>query len=601
MLFRITIATSVLALFAGLNALSAAPHGPRIVSGPPTESPSHKAGLVTLPDGSIEVYYLRAGDSGKQIASRRTSDNGTTWSEPQLVLTLPGGRVDALQPGDWIMVRPLRTSNNELHFFLLRCGLMGARAGADQFINAWYVGSRDGRTRWEGPKLIFEGTVGPPRSAVELPGARILYPFDHAIGNRDTHYATGIGEIRCAYSDNGGNYWQFSPSTMTVPVDRVYRAPNYGALEPVITPLRDGRLWMIVRSPCGKLYESFSADFGQTWTPAEPTRFYSSNSPADVVRLHDGRLIILWNNCQNAPNIDGAEPYTNRDVLHAAISADDGKTWRGYREIYRAPRRNSSPPKEGTTWGTSYPDAAATKDGKLLVMAGHGPESAKMILVDPDWLTETSAEDDFENGLADWCVYKGVGPIENFWRARVPGATLVPNPDMSGSNVLNVRRPEGEPADGAVWNFPKGKKGTLRFNIRLQSGFGGASIALADRYFDPTDVNGERQALFDLRIGTHQQLMSGPTLDTDRWYTIEMSWDVDKQACSVAVDSKQVLDLSQLNRGAEGPNYLRLRSLAQATSNGFLMDCVAVQIDNGDKPISSAQMETTDASGHSAK
>ncbi|MEX0643521.1 MAG: sialidase family protein [Pirellulales bacterium] len=589
-LFRNAIA--VLVFCGGLWQASAKAHEPIVLSDPPTEGPSHKAGLLTLPNGAVEVYYLRESENGKEIASRQTVDDGRSWSEPKSVLALPGSHVGALQPGDWIIVRPLRTKDGELHFFLLRCGNMGARPGADQFISAWYVGSRDGRTRWHGPKLVFEGSVGPPRCAVELPGGRILYPFDHAIGDRDTHHPTGIGEVMCAYSDDGGESWQFSPSNLTVPVDHVYQAPNYGALEPVIAPLDDGRLWMVLRSPNGRLYESFSVDDGTTWESAGPTRFYSSNSPADILRLNDGRLALFWNNTQNAPSIDGSEPYTNRDVVHAAISNDEGRTWYGYREIYRAPHRNISPPEQGTTWGTSYPDVAVTKSNKLLVMVGHGPDSAKMILVDPDWLMATNAEDHFLDGLEKWCVYKGVGPIESAWRERVTGASLIPHPDRTDTNVLHVRRPKGEPADGAVWNFPKGKNGTLRLKIRLQPGFGGASIALADRYYDPTDVTGERQALFDLRVSNYRQLMSGFALEVDKWYVLELKWDIATKTCAVIVDSEHLLDLEQLNPSTEGANYLRLRSLDQATGDGFLIEFVDVQInDTGDQPPPQAAVE----------
>jgi hypothetical protein len=561
---------------------------PIILGDPPTETPAHKAGLITLPDGSVEVYYLRDGKNGKEIASRRTTDNGHSWSEPKSIFELPGGHVAPMTTGDWIIVRPLLTKNKELHFFILRCSKMGARSGFDQFISTWYVGSRDGRSRWHGPKLLFEGCVGPPRCAIELPSGRILYPFDHAFGDRDTNYPTGLGEVMCAYSDDGGDSWQFSPSKLTTPVDRVYRAPNYGALEPVIMELSDGRLWMLLRTQAGQLYESYSRDDGLHWTPAAPTRFRSSNSPAELLRLSGGRIVLFWNNCQNPPSIDGSEPYTNRDVVHAALSLDEGKTWGGYREIYRAPRRNLSPPKEGTTTGTSYPEAAATNGNKIFVMTGHGPQSAKALLVDPDWLLETAASEHFENGLEQWSVYKGIGPIETSWRERIAGASLESHPDKKEMKVLHIRRPKGEPADGAVWNFPKGKKGTLRLKIRLRPGFAGASIALADCFYDPTDVSGERQALFDLRVSNFRQLLSGPALDSDRWYELEMKWDVAKKICTAAIDGKQAVDLAQLNPSTEGPNYLRLRSLAQATDEGgFLIESVEVKIDNG-KSVSDA-------------
>jgi len=86
------------------------------------------------------------------------------------------------------------TREGELHFFVLQ---MGASTGID----ACHVGSREGRTRWHSPNLLSAGSVGLPRSAIELDSGRILYPFDHALAERDTHHPTDMSEATCAYSD----------------------------------------------------------------------------------------------------------------------------------------------------------------------------------------------------------------------------------------------------------------------------------------------------------------------------------------------------------------------------------------------------------------
>jgi hypothetical protein len=550
---------------------------PLILGDPPTETAAHKSGLLACADGSIDVYYLREGKNGKEIAVRKTVDEGRTWSPAATVLELPGGHIKSMEEGDWFIVRPLATHDGELHFFLLRCGHMGSRPGLDEFINAWHVRSREKRTRWTEPQLVYEGLVGPPRHALELKSGRIVYPLDHEFGDRDSNYPTGLGEVICAYSDDDGDTWKFSPSKLTVPVDRLSRAPNYGALEPFVTPLRDGRLWMLIRSPVGHLYQSYSSDDGETWSPAEPTRFASSNSPAHVLRLRDGRLLMTWNNGQDPPDVDGCDGYTNRDVLHAAVSADEGRTWCGYRDVLRGPKRNESPPREGTTTGTSYPDAVETAQGNVLVMSGHGPGSAKMVLVDPAWLCATTASTRFDNGLDEWCTYKGVGPIETYLRARVPGASLIASPTDQKQQVLLVYRPKNEPPDGAVWNFPKAPRGKLSMKFLLRSGFAGSSFALADRYYDPTDTAGERQALYDLRISAYRQVMSGGSLEANRWHTLSLNWNVAEKSCEVAIDGKKFPQLSLLNDGDEGPNYLRLRSLAQAADDGFLVESVDVE------------------------
>ena len=50
--------------------------------------------------------------------------------------------------------------------------------------------------------------------------------------------------------------------------------------------LRDGRLWMLMRTQTGFLYESFSRDQGENWSEAGPSRFISSSSPYVDVMAH---------------------------------------------------------------------------------------------------------------------------------------------------------------------------------------------------------------------------------------------------------------------------------------------------------------------------
>jgi hypothetical protein len=207
-------------------------------------------------------------------------------------------------------------------------------------------------------------------------------------------------------------------------------------------------------------------------------------------------------------------------------------------------------------------------------MSGHGPRSAKMVLLDPNWLCETTASNRFEDGLDQWCTYKGVGPIDTFLRARVSGASLIVSPTSPKQKVLLVHRPKSESPDGAVWNFPKAARGKLSMRFLLRPGFAGSSFALADRFYDPIDVAGERQALYDLRISAYRQVMSGAALEPNQWHQLTLNWSVPAKTCDVSIDGKDFLQLSLLNASEEGPNYLRLRSLAQAPDEGFLIESV---------------------------
>src|SRR5262249_32447540 len=172
-------------------------------------------------------------------------------------------------------------------------------------------------------------------------------------------------------------------------------------------------VWMLMRTEGGWLYESFSKD-GSTWSKPRPSRFLSSESPAGLVRLSDGRIVVFWNGCLRFPYA-----YGGRHVLHAAISADEGRTWRGYWEVTRGPRPNEPPPSTGDH-GTAYPFPVATKNGKVLFTAGQGEGRAVCASLDPAWLEEPRQSDDFSAGLDEWSIF------------GTKGVELAPHPDKSG-------------------------------------------------------------------------------------------------------------------------------------------------------------------------
>jgi hypothetical protein len=105
--------------------------------------------------------------------------------------------------------------------------------------------------------------------------------------------------------------------------------------------VKGGRVWNLVRVQWGSFYESFSGD-GSRFSEPQPAALVNSDSPAGLTRTDDGRLVLLWNNCQRYSYALGG-----RQVLHAAVSEDEGKTWIGYREVMRAPKADEPPPPGG--------------------------------------------------------------------------------------------------------------------------------------------------------------------------------------------------------------------------------------------------------------
>jgi hypothetical protein len=393
----------------------------------------------------------------------------------------------------------------------------------------------------------------------------------------------GRHETVIEYSDDGGASWQLSVSKLTSPCYEGYNGSNEGACEPCFEELRDGSIWMLMRTQAGCLYESISKDNGTTWSAAAPSRFRTSTGPANLLRHRDGRLVLTWNNCELPPKHEGVGVYGGRDALHMAISNDEGRIWQGFREIYLDHRRNDNPAASGDR-GTAYPLAAFTEDGQIVVLAGQGKGGRNPILVDPDWITATSAESDFHDGLAQWTVYQHTGPTKRWWRARRIGCELIETPGEKDTRSLHVRHAPTEPNDApsepdtAVWNFPNGWRGELTARIRLPAGSQGAVFSLNDRFFDPSNTLGEDAAVFQARV-------TAENTQLDTWHTLSLRWDLSSSECEYRLDDKLIATLSLHSRTLNGVSYVRIRSAAKKLDpHGIIIRHVKAQISDPNAP-----------------
>src|SRR5581483_69501 len=260
-------------------------------------------------------------------------------------------------------------------------------------------------------------------------------------------------------------------------------------------------------------------------------------------------------------------PYANggRQVLHLALSSDEGRTWRGFREILRDPYRNEPPPPNGDH-GVSYPYPTLLSDGRVLFSLWVATGKTRALTAfDPNWVLETEQQTDFSQGMEDWSAF------------GVRGVGLVAHPDKPGRKALAIRKPEADWPAGAVWNFPAGVSGTLKLRLQLQPGFAGALIGLTDHFSAPFDDQDEIYNLFNLKIGSEGRIGQENALKPGVWHDLELAWDTKAGQCRVTVDGRAVARLRQTRLGPY-VNYLRLRSTAEATdSAGFLVASVEAQ------------------------
>ena len=104
--------------------------------------------------------------------------------------------------------------------------------------------------------------------------------------------------------------------------------------EPGIVELKDGRLWMFMRTTHGCQYGCYSEDKGLTWSKPEPTDLLSPCSPATIERAPwTGDLICVWNDHSGVHHFHSGR----RSPLCVAISRNEGKSWSKSRIIESNP------------------------------------------------------------------------------------------------------------------------------------------------------------------------------------------------------------------------------------------------------------------------
>jgi len=523
-----------------------------------------RTGVISAPGGALKTFITKESNKNYSLISR---DGGVTWGEEKFEYEGPSAAF------------PLLDKSGECHLFPMveRKEGPSRRPAVDYFIDIWHLKTRNGGTVWEKPKRIFGGYVGSVNGLTQLSNGRILLPFGEWIAGVPEGPPTGAHVTTVIYSEDGGDTWKKSPSRLTAPCYTDFNGSGYGACEPCVVELKEGRVCALVRTETGILYESYSPD-GIHWEPLRPSPFLSSDAPVSFLRLPDGRLLLFWNGCEKPPRVDGTGVYGGRDALHAAISDDEGKTWRGYREVYRDPTRNEAPQRFGDR-GTAYPFAYMGAHGKVIVATGQGRSDAR-VMFDPGWLLETKQRDDFSKGLEGWSVFKAFGPAQHWWRNRVQGAELIDHPEKSGARVLHVRRPDENDGDGAIWNFPVGRKGDLKVRLQVQPGASGLVISLLDRFFDPQDPTGDQEALFSMPVSKEGNISLKNRLETGRWYDVRFQWDLPGRVCTVSVDGKPTVWLKPSYRPARGISYVRFRSTATSKDPaGLLLASVEVDVE----------------------
>ena len=329
------------------------------------------------------------------------------------------------------------------------------------------------------------------------------------------------------------------------------KATRYGAIEPVVVQLNGGKLWMLIRTNTGVLYETFSNDDGTTWDDPAPSRFISSDSPAHFLRLRDGRLVLVLNMSQRW---DVADSYAfgGREVLHAAISDDDGRTWKGFREVLRTKLARKKGVRGDT--GSAYPSAIENKEGKIVMVSGQG-EDGGVVVFDPNWLTTFDSKLD-EKSSESWTLFGYEDVVKK----------------SLNKDGLNIQADNLNDGFEAVWNFPATIKGKISLELQSTNKDAEFRLSLTDHFSISSDTAAYQHALSTFSF--NDQTNASKTIP------IIIKWDLNKAFVEIDLNEKK-FKLPIKRNSAFGINYLRLGTKSKTSTKecGFLIKSVKVTTD----------------------
>jgi len=217
----------------------------------------------------------------------------------------------------------------------------------------WAARSSDDGKTWQDVQIMQKGYAGALRDIIETSTGEIV------VANQNVARDPGRHITYCYVSSDDAKTW-----TRSNGMDIGGRGDHAGSIEGTLEELRDGRLWILLRSYHGHFYECFSSDKGRSWTKPVASKIKASGSPGMMKRLASGRLVLLWNRfASNRPKRLG-----RREELSMAFSDDDGKTWTKPVIVVRERSKRQS-----------YPKMFERRPGELWISTWQGLQLFKLV------------------------------------------------------------------------------------------------------------------------------------------------------------------------------------------------------------------------------
>ena len=264
-------------------------------------SSAHASTIVETPSRILMAAWFGGTSEGKPDVRIWLSAKppGQPWSPPMPV-------TDTLHMPTW---NPVLFQDGRRTWLFYKVG-----PSPREWVGAYRTSEDEGKT-WAEAAYLPAGLSGPARvkpirlsDGTWLAGTSVEAGYDS-----DTlvyaPYKSWAGWVERS-TDEGVTWTRHGP--ITVPGE------PFGVIQPTLWETQEGEVRMLLRSTdrIGRIVASSSHDGGVTWEAARPTRLPNPNAGIDVVRLQDGRLVLVYNHLASG-----------RNAIHLAVSNDEGDTW----------------------------------------------------------------------------------------------------------------------------------------------------------------------------------------------------------------------------------------------------------------------------------
>ena len=319
----------------------------------PTIAATEKGELLAVFSGDRDEHVCPWGKT--QMV--RSTDGGTTWTEPTTINCTPLDDRDAgiIRTAKGTMLVNWFTSLafDSPSYAKYSKGKMDWKRHAEkltpeirkQWLGNWMRRSTDGGKTWE--KEYIDTLISSPHGPAQMKNGNLIHVGKNSkVGGSGKIKDADKKLLAAAVSTDDGRSWKIS-GYIPVPKDVKPGASQFH--EPHVVEASNGTLIAMFRHHGNPghyyLWQTASKDGGHTWTELHQTPIWGY--PPHLIRLNNGWLLVVYGRRK--------APFGER----ACISRDNGKTWDVEHEITLTDAPNSD---------LGYPASVQLKDGSIITV-----------------------------------------------------------------------------------------------------------------------------------------------------------------------------------------------------------------------------------------